>query len=243
MTAGGAKRFYRSVSVRDEEGGFAVVLDSRPVRTPAGNPLVLPERTLAQAVAREWDEQTDRIRAGRMPLTRLVNTALEQTAPRPEPVIERLAAFGETDLLCHRADFPDELVSRQQAEWQPMLDWAADALGVRLTPVAGIRALPQASESLHNLRRHLQALDPLNLTAAETAASVTGSVVLSLALAYGRLDAESAWRISRVDEDYQIEKWGEDAEALRQAGERRKVLDAAAAVFAALRPEPASPGS
>lgn len=240
MTFGGIKRFYRSVSVRDEDGAFIVLLDSRPLKTPAGNVLTLPVLPLAEAVAREWDDQTDRILAGRMPLTRLVITALEQTAVRAGQTVDRLAAYGETDLLCHRADYPEELAKRQQAAWQPVLDWAAEVLGVRLVPVAGVRPLQQAPSSLANLRRHLERLDPISLTAADTAASVTGSVILSLALAYRHLDAEVAWRTARIDEDYQIETWGEDAEALRQAAERRKALDAAATIFAALHPGPAA---
>ncbi len=242
MTLDGVKRFYGSVTVETGDGGFIVLLDTRPVKSPAGNVLLLPVRPLAEAVAKEWDAQTDRIRPGLMPLTRLANTAQEQTAARPRPVVDRLTAYGETDLLCHRADYPEELAARQRAAWQPVLDWAAEFLDVRLRPVAGIRPLAQAPESLTNLRRHLESLDPLSLTAAETAASVTGSVILALALAYGRLDAAAAWQTSRIDEDFQIEKWGEDAEALRQAEDRRTVLDAAAVVLSALRPAPAASG-
>jgi len=236
--ADGLKRFYESVSVRKEGKSFAILLDARELRTPAGNPLKLPSRALAEAVAREWATQQDRIRPDRMPLTRLVNTAVERTAAMPLEVIDKLAAYGETDLLCHWAEYPDELILRQRTDWQPLLDWAEQSLGVRLEPVAGIRPHPQAPESLDTLRRHLTALDPISLTAAETAASVTGSVILALALAFGRLTASDAWRISRIDEDYQIEKWGEDAEAQRLAEGRRAALDVAATVFTALHPEP-----
>lgn len=236
MTIAGRKRFYQSVSVRPEGDGFVVLLDTRPLKTPAGRLLVLPA-PLAESVAREWEAQAERIVPARMPLTRMANTAIDQTAARPREVVERLAAYGETDLLCHWAEHPDELVARQQAAWQPVLDWAA-ALGVGLAPVAGIRPIPQLPEGLSALHRHLVALDPLSLTAADLAAAVTGSVILALALAYGRLDAAEAWRLSRIDEDYQIEKWGEDAEARARAEERRRALEAAAMVFAVLRPQP-----
>lgn len=240
MTVSGRKRFYATVSVRPEGDAFAVYLDAHRLRSPRGAPLLLPARPLADAIAREWEAQDERITPEHMPLTRLVNAATDRTSAEPEATVKRLAAYGETDLLCHWAEYPEELIVRQRSAWQPMLDWAAEALQVRLRAVAGISTRPQETGSLDTLKRHLNAFDPLSLTAAEAAASVTGSIILTLALAYGRLDAGETWRISRVDEDYQMEKWGEDEEAVRQAEIRRTALDAAAMVFAALAPRPAA---
>lgn len=213
MTGGWApRRFWSAVSVAAEEGGFAVRLDARPLRTPGRAALLLPTRALAEAVAAEWAAQGERIEPAAMPLTRAANTAIDRVAPDPGPLLDELARFGAADLLCYRAEAPAALVRRQAAAWDPLLDWAADELGARLTVGAGIVFIPQPESSLAALRRQLAALSPFALTALSELVALSGSLVIGLAVASGR-DAAALWEVACLDERWQAELWGEDAEA------------------------------
>jgi chaperone required for assembly of F1-ATPase len=210
------KRFYKSVTVDETANGFRFLLDGRPVQTPARQPLLLPSRALAEAIAAEWRAQGDEMLPLAMPLTRLVNTVLDGVrVTRPE-VIAAILRFGENDLLSYRAEAPVELVARQLA-WNEYLDWAAKRHGARVAVTSGIRHVEQSAETLEALRQVVAALDDFQLAALHVLASVTGSLVLGLAVLDGRLTAAEAFSLSRLDELYQAEKWGTDREAEQRA--------------------------
>jgi chaperone required for assembly of F1-ATPase len=227
------RRFYSSVTVVEREGGFGIALDDRPLRTPATLDLMLPTRALAEAVAEEWRAQDEHIRPHGMPLTRLASTAIDRVAPDRTPVVEELASYAETDLLCYRAGEQPELAARQAEAWQPLLDWAAERFAARLEITHEIAPLSQPAEAVEALRAAVEALEPMVLAGLHAATAAAGSVVIGLALAEGRLDADRAFEVSVVDETFQIEQWGEDSEAMAR---RRAVLEdlRAAAWFMAL---------
>ena len=220
------KRFYKTVSVAPRDGGFAVLLDGRPVKTPAQNGLVLPTEKLAMAIAAEWQGQGDEIIAPSMPLLRLANTVIDGVAANRDEVIGAILRFGENDLLCYRAEQP--LAARQKAGWDPLLDWAAEKHGAKMRVATGLTHLDQPPEALAALRRALQKLDAFALGGLHVIASITGSAVLALAVAEGFVSAAQAFELSRIDESYQAEKWGEDAEAASRAAALARELDKAA---------------
>lgn len=223
MSAGWkAKRFWTEVSVAEAEGGFAVHLDARCVMTPGKLPLTLPTRPMAEAVAAEWAAQEDEIQPLTMPVTRAANSAIERVTPQRPEVAAMLAAYAETDLTCHRADAPQALAERQAAAWDPLLDWAADRFGARLFATAGILPVEQPPASLAALRAHVDGFDPFHLTAFHDLVALSGSLVLGLAVAHDHLDPETAWSMSRIDEDWQIEQWGPDDEAEAVTALKRK---------------------
>ncbi|GEO80541.1 ATP12 family chaperone protein [Pararhodospirillum oryzae] len=216
------RRFYKTVAVAPEETGFGLRLDGKPVRTPTRLPLVAPTPALAEAMAGEWRAQGDTIEPETMPLTALANTALDRVMPAQEAVIAALVRYGDTDLLCYRAAEPPDLVARQDAAWPPLLAWAAETLGIRLEVTRGLMPTPQPAGSLKRLEASLAALDPWTLTVAQALTAITGSVILGLAVAHRRLEATEAFRISQIDDLFQAERWGEDAEATA----RHRVLEA-----------------
>lgn len=216
------KRVYDTVDVSAEPSGFAITLDGRPLKTPAGASVTVPKQRLADAVAREWADQQEAIRPETMPYTRLVNAVIDGIAPSPAPVIESLERIAGSDLLCYRAESPQELVARQDSRWQPLLDWAAETFGARLRVTKGLRPVDQPPAALKLFADAFAALDPFALASAHTTASLSGSAVIALALAHGRLDADEAWAIARIDEDWQIEQWGEDAEAAARDLRRKR---------------------
>jgi chaperone required for assembly of F1-ATPase len=207
------KRFYKTASAAALDGGFAVMLDGRPVRTPAGSKLVLPTLALAALAAEEWAAQGKEIVLADMPATRLAHTAVDRVPQAHAAVAEETASYAGSDVLCYFADGPDVLVSREQAEWEPWLDWAEQELGLRFVRVTGVihQAQPQAT-----LERALELtldLDDFRLTALATATALLGSLVLAFAMERGRLSGEAAFGLSRLDEIFQQERWGVDAEA------------------------------
>jgi len=206
------KRFYKSVAVDETPDGFRFLLDGKPVRTPARRPLLLPTYALADAVAREWRVQKDEMKPAAMPLTRLVNTVLDGVRDTREEVISVILRFGENDLLSYRTEAPAELVTRQ-LQWNAYLDWASDHHGARLAVTSGIQHVTQSAETLAALRRAVTAHSDFDLAALHVLASVTGSLVLGLAVLDGRLTSEEAFALSRLDEAYQAERWGSDPEA------------------------------
>jgi chaperone required for assembly of F1-ATPase len=223
----GTRRFYRASGARPEEGGYAVTLDGRTVRTPGGASLVVPREALARAIAEEWEAQSEHVDPRAMPLTRLAATAIDQVAATRESLIAELVRFAETDLVCYRAEEPDELVARQEQGWQPHLDWLEESLGVRLEVTRGVIPRRQPEPSLAALRALLDDLDDLTLAGMASATPALGSLVLALGMVYGRLDPEDAFAASRIDEVFQEERWGEDAEAAeRSAAVRRDVVAA-----------------
>jgi chaperone required for assembly of F1-ATPase len=236
------KRFWSEVAVVPEGKGFAVTLDGRPVRTPLKAPLTVPTRGFAEQVAKEWAEQEGEIKPVAMPATRLANAAIDKVAVQRGEVIDLLAAYGGSDLLCYRAEGPDTLVARQRAGWDPLLAWAAEALGADLATGSGIMPVAQAAADLERLREPLDAMDDFTLAAFHDLVVLSGSLLLALAVAEGRLSAEEAWGLSRLDEDFQIEQWGEDEEAAEVAARRRTAFLDAARFHALLALGRAQPG-
>ena len=221
------KRFYKSAAASQTPDGFAVELDGRAVKTPAGRPLALPTLALAEAVAAEWNAQGDEIAPKSMHLMALAGTAIDRVRDIREDMIEGLLKYAETDLLCHRAAHPQDLAERQAKAWQPLLDWAADELDARLTPTEGIVAVDQDLAAIEAFARVLGGEDEWALTALGELVGITGSLVVGLALLKGRLDAGEAFGVMNVDEDHQRELWGEDAYATKRREDVRVELDAA----------------
>jgi chaperone required for assembly of F1-ATPase len=218
------KRFYKDVSVADRR----ILLDGKTLKTPRGAVLVLPATALAEAVGEEWRAQGDEIVPADMPLTKLANTAIDGVTPRREEVIAEVMAFARHDHLCYRTDTPAELVARQNAAWDPLLDWAAERYGAPLMTAHGVTSIAQPESSLAALRTAVEAFDSFALAALHVVASIAGSLVLALAVADKRLAPGEAFAVSQVDERFQAEKWGLDAEAEARARRLAKELDAAA---------------
>ena len=241
MTEWTARRFWKSAEIRPEADGWAVYLDGRPVRTPGRQPLVTPTRAMAEAVAEEWGAQGKRVDPTSMPVTRSVNSAIDMVVPQKDAVIAALTAYGETDLLCYRAESPDTLTSRQAKAWDPLLDWAHQTFGARLVPVAGVMPQPQDRAALARLSAPVEAMDAFALTGFHDLVMLSGSLVLALAVVRGRLSAVTAWDVSRIDEEYQAELWGRDEEAETAAAIRRDAFRAAERFVALSRGEPRQP--
>lgn len=227
MTEWKARRFWKASSVRPAAEGFEIALDDRPLRTPGKLPLILPTAALAQAVAGEWDAQADVIDPNTMPLTRAANSAVEKVAPQFAAVVDMLAEYGGTDLLSYRADQPAELVRRQAEAWDPLAEWAGTALCAPLRITHGVIPIAQDADAMARLHRHVAELDVFGLTALHDLVTLPGSLVLGLAVLHGRIDAGTAFRISRIDEDFQAERWGRDDEAAEAAEHRRAAMLAA----------------
>lgn len=236
MIPEGAKRFYESAEVQDLEDAFGVALDGRAVRTPGGSDLRLPSRPLAEAVAAEWHAQDETVRPATMAMMQLACTAIDRVMPHRNDIVGQTAAYGATDLLCYRAETPDELVARQARVWQPLLDWAAEALAAPLDVGAGVIHVEQPEASLAALRAALEAMDDWRLTGVAQLTQVLGSLVLALALAEGRLDWQRAFEASVLDETFQAERWGEDREARQRLQATRHETRAAATFLALLAP-------
>ena len=208
------KRFWQAASTQAVEDGFGVTLDGRPVRTPAKQPLVVPSLPLAQIIAAEWDAQDQTIRPETMPFTRSANSAIDRVAPQRSEVVDIIAAYGDADLLCYRAPQPQALVERQAAEWDPLLAWSAATLGAHLLPRVGVMHAQQPPETLAVLHDHVRGLDPFVLTALHDLVALSGSLVLGFAVLRAHVRPDEAWRLSRIDEDWQIALWGADEEAI-----------------------------
>lgn len=220
------KRFYKEVGVGEAEAGFTILLDARPVRTPARAPLVVPTRALAEAVAREWEAQQSEIDPLSMPLTRLVNVALDRVAAETGPVRDEVVRYAGTDMLFYRADGPAALVDRQAHHWDPVLAWAREEKGAPFFLAEGVCHVAQPEESLARVGALVPSA-PLELAAVHVMTTLTGSALLALALAEGVIDADAAWRAAHVDEDWNRELWGEDELATARRTARRLEMDAA----------------
>ena len=214
MSEWAVKRFWDQTHVVPAGDGFTVTLDARPLRTPAKTPLLLPTRALADLLAAEWQAQTGKIDPRVMPMTRMANSAIDKVGAQHAEVAALLAAYGETDLLCHRATAPEALIARQAAAWDPVLDWAEQTLGVRLKVVAGVMPAEQDSVGLARLHGRISAMDAFGLTGFHDLVSLSGSLILGFGVALGAYPAEEAWNLSRIDEDWQLEVWGHDDDAV-----------------------------
>jgi len=235
MTGWAAKRFWREASVVADASGFAIALDGRRVRTPAKAPLVVPTRALARAIAAEWDAQGDQVRPETMPFTRTANSAIDKVAHQRAEVAEMLAEYGDSDLVCYRAEGPEGLVARQAAAWDPVLDWVASEYGARLVARSGVIHAPQDAQALRRLADGVHALDPFALAAFHDLVALTGSLVLALAAAHDWRAPGLIWDMSRIDEAWQEEHWGPDDDARATADLRRAAFLSAKAFWDALR--------
>ncbi|SLN40538.1 ATP12 family chaperone protein [Oceanibacterium hippocampi] len=229
MSAAAAKRFYREVAVVEataEEGadGHGVALDGRPLRTPARRPLILPTRALAEAVASEWAGQQDRIDPHSMPMMRLAATALDRVVDERRRVLAEMAAYGENDLLCYRVESPVELVAKQAEAWDPLLAWLRRRYDIGLRVTSALVHVPQETAARAAFERIVDAFDPMRISALHNVTTITGSLVLALALAAREIDAEQTFELGEIEESYQIGLWGEDAEAMARRGARRETL-------------------
>ena len=206
------KRFYETAATVEAGGGHGIALDGKPVRTPAGKPLALPNAALADALAAEWAAQGETIDREAMPLTRLACAALDLVPERRVEIVGEVAAYAETDLVCYRTEEPPALARRQIAAWEPLVAWAAERYGARLAVTTAITPLAQTPDTLEALRAAVAAHDDFALAGLSLATRSFGSLVIALALHESRLGAEEAAHAALVDEHYQIERWGEDAE-------------------------------
>jgi chaperone required for assembly of F1-ATPase len=229
------KRFYKETAVDAGDGGWRVLLDGKPMRTPAKAVLVVPTRGLAEAIAAEWGEVPDKaeINAAHLPLTRLAATGLDRVTSQRARVIEDTAKYGGSDMLCYRAGGPETLVKLQQETWQPLLDWADARYGARLVVVEGLAFVEQPADAVARLHDAVATHSDFGLSALFNLTHISGSLVVALAVAEGHLAAADAFAAAQLDELYQIERWGSDPIATkRHEGIRHDI--AASARFLAL---------
>ncbi|CUH77497.1 ATP12 chaperone protein [Tritonibacter multivorans] len=225
------KRFWKEVSVVEEARGFAVALDGRKVKTPAKSALVVPTRKMAEAIAAEWDAQDEGVDPLTMPFTRSANASIDKVTVQFAEVADMLAEYGDSDLLCYRADGPEGLVARQAEVWDPLLDWGAEALGARLEPRTGILHEGQDAAALAALRKRVHGFTAFELAAFHDLVGISGSLILGFAAALDHLEVDALWEASRLDERWQEEQWGIDEEARSMEGEKKKSFAHAVAFF------------
>jgi chaperone required for assembly of F1-ATPase len=233
------KKFYAEVSVVAQGGGFGIALDGKPVRTPARAPLVVPTQKLAELLAEEWRRQGAEIDPGSMPITRMVNTAIDGVSHAMAATVAEIAKFAGSDLVCYRAGEPENLVAAQEAVWSPVLDHFRDRHCALFLCAEGVIFVKQPDESLAVVsglveREAARPDGALRLTALHVMTSMTGSVLIALALAEGALDFDAAWAAAHVDEDHEWRLWGEDEEASARRAARLQEMRAAYALYAAL---------
>ena len=208
------KRFYKGVAASaSPDGGYTVLLDGKAVKTPKRALLSLPNLALAEAVAEEWRGQDETLDTQTMPLTRLAFAAIDVVTPERAEIAAQSLNYAQSDLLCYRAEDPPELTARQARSWDPLLDWAAETYGARLKVGSGIRHVPQPLEAIAELKQAIARYDEFELAALHTATTITGSLILALALAEEEVNTDEAFAAATLDETFQAEKWGRDAEA------------------------------
>lgn len=226
------KRFYKDAGFRQTADGFVVELDGRTIRTPAKRELVVPTEALARAISAEWAGQGEFIDPGLMPFTRLANSVIDGVKDRRHEVIEDLTAFAASDLLCYRATSPERLVERQTLVWDPILDWVEEHLGARFLVSEGVMHVAQDPDAIDRIRSAVEPLDHFRLAGLHSITTLTGSVLIALALHAGRLDADAAWTSGSLDDLWSQEVWGADEEAAFRLEQRRRDFDAAVAFLA-----------
>ncbi len=214
MSEWAAKRFWKKAEVVEVENGYSVELDGRSVRTPAKALLVVPTQDMAKEIASEWDAQGEKIDPMTMPFTRSSNAAIDKVTAQHGEVADMLSAYGDSDLICYRASHPNELVERQNKAWDPLVDWSATHFKAPLQVYVGVMHEAQPEASISRLKERVHALTPFQLTAFHDLVSLSGSLLIGFAAIEGFADAAALWDISRIDEDWQIDQWGEDEEAM-----------------------------
>lgn len=221
------RRFYKNATATAVENGWGILLDGKPLRSPAKRPFVLPTEALAAAIAEEWQAQGEKVEPRTMPLMQLAATAIDRLADDRDGLVAETAGYGSSDLVCYRAGEPPTLIRRQAEAWQPLVDWAAERYDVALNVTTGVVAVEQPPHALATFRRVLEACDLFALTALAAMTGSAGSLVIALALAEGRLSADEAADAALLDELFQAEKWGSDPEAERRRAAIRADLKAA----------------
>jgi chaperone required for assembly of F1-ATPase len=233
------RRFYTAVAVEPREAGFAILLDGKAARTPGKALLLAGARPLAEAMAAEWARQEGVIDPRTMPITRLINSSIDHVGARLSEVRADIAKYAGSDLICYRAEGPEALVQRQRAAWDPVLVWAERRLGHRLVVTEGVMPVEQCPEAVLAVGRALETYGVTETAALHVSTTTLGSAVMALALAERALTAEEAWSAAHIDEDWQIEQWGHDAEATARRAYRKSEFDAAAFVLGErARPQP-----
>lgn len=222
------KRFWKNVAVEAEDGGWTVKLDERPLRTPARAPLAVPTRALADAIAEEWRSVEEDVEPRAMPLTGLANAAIDRVAPERQAFAGGVSTYAEADLACYRSDWPPELVSRQSAKWDPLLAWARRRYDVDFATTSGILHVPQPQATIERLAHAVAALDPFRLAGLSPLVTIGGSLIAALAVLDKAVTAEEAWDSVSVDDRWQLEQWGADAEAEKALENRRRDFMSAA---------------
>jgi chaperone required for assembly of F1-ATPase len=228
------RRFYKEASIGKHEAGFAVLLDGRLAKTPAGNPLAVADERVAAALAGEWAAQGEKLDPAAMPLTRIVNSAIDGVSREMDAVRADIVRHAGSDLVCYRAEGPDGLVAKQEAGWAPLLAFAREVLGARFVLAEGVMHVEQRPEALAAVERALRGYDALSLAAMHVVTTLTGSALIALALGRRQIGAEEAWAAAHVDEDWQMSQWGEDEQALARRAARRRDFDAAAFILGAV---------
>jgi chaperone required for assembly of F1-ATPase len=221
------RRFYREAAAVAEGDRWRIALDGKVVKTPARNPLALPTRALAEAIAAEWAAQDTKVKPDTMPLMQLASTAIDRVAPERARIIAEIAGYAATDLVCYRAEAPAELVARQAAQWDPLIEWLRERYDVSLKVAAGVMAIPQSEQALAALTRAVAAQDDLRLTALGVMTGAAGSLAVALAVLEGRIGPEAAAEAAQLDELFQAERWGIDPEAEKRRALQRADLAAA----------------
>jgi chaperone required for assembly of F1-ATPase len=229
------KRFYQAAAVEAAGDGWRVLLDGRAVKTPKRQGLLLPAKALAEAIAAEWNAQGTVINPAAMPLTRLANTTLDGVIGRKDAVHGEITAYTGNDLLCYRADQPEALAHLQAQAWDPLLAWARERFGAHLKTATGVMHVAQAPDSVARLGEAVALLDAFALAACHVMTTLTGSAVLALAHMHDRLTLEEAWKVAHIDEDFQIARWGEDAEEKKRRDLRFAEMTAASQFYSASR--------
>ena len=221
------RRFYREAAAIAEGDGWRIALDGKVVKTPARNPLLLTTRALAEAIAAEWAAQDTKVKPDTMPLMQLASTAIDRVAPDRDRIIAETAGYAATDLVCYRAAGPADLVARQAAAWDPLIDWLRERYDVALQVASGVIAIPQSDHALTVLSRAVAAQDDLRLTVLSVMTGAAGSLVIALAVLEGRISPEEAADAAQLDELYQAERWGIDPEAEKRRAAQKADLIAA----------------
>ena len=222
------KRFWKSVDIREDSGGWGVALDGKPVRTPARAALVVPTEALAEAIAEEWRGAVDEINPRIMVLTGLANAAIDRVAPDKDAFARGLASYAEADLACYRSEWPPQLVDRQVESWDPLLAWGRRRFDVDFSTTSGLMHIPQPPATVERLTHEVAALDPFQLAGLSPLVTVGGSLLAALAVFEKAIAPEAAWQAVSVDDRWQLEQWGSDADAELALDNRERDVFAAA---------------
>ena len=231
------KRFYKTVSVAEENGSFAVLLDGKPMKTPAKRLFALPVRALAKSAAREWEQQENEIDPGTMPMTRLANLAIDCVAEKAAETADEVKRYAASDLVFYRADEPEGLVAQQAKHWDPVLRWARETLGANFVFASGVSHVAQPDSALTAVGKEIDRFTPpYALTALASVTQLAGSALIALMFAHGKLTPVAAWNAAYVDEDWNARAWGEDEEAAARRAQRLAEFEAAAKMLSFCRP-------